>query len=76
MLYVHINRRLSGDGSPGRPPRLSHSSRAQSAGDDDDDDDDDDEVELHVLGCCLTYEGQIVTNAEARSSVAFRPQKP
>ena len=23
--------------------------------DDDDDDDDDDEVELHVLGCRLTY---------------------
>ena len=24
-------------------------------GDDDDDDDDDDDVELHVLGCRLTY---------------------
>ena len=68
---MHRNRRLIGDGSPGRPPRLSHSSRALSAGDDD-----DDEVELHVLGCRLTYEGQIVTNAEARFNVAFRPQKP
>ena len=25
MLYVHRNRRLIRDGSPGRPPRLSHS---------------------------------------------------
>ena len=25
MLYVHRNRRLIKDGSPGRPPRLSHS---------------------------------------------------
>ena len=25
-LYVHGNRRLISDGSPGRPPRLSHSS--------------------------------------------------
>ena len=38
--------------------------------------DDDDEVELQVLGCRLTYEGQIVSNAEARFSVALRPQKP
>ena len=37
---------------------------------------DDDEVELHVLGCRLTYQGQIVTNAEARFRVALRPQKP
>ena len=37
---------------------------------------DDDEVELHVLGCRLTYSGQIVTNAEARFSVALRPRKP
>ena len=28
LLYVHRNRRLIRDGSPGRPPRLSHSSRA------------------------------------------------
>ena len=28
LLYVHRNRRLVRDGSPGRPPRLSHSSRA------------------------------------------------
>ena len=41
-----------------------------------DDDDDDDEVELHVLGCRLTYERQTVSNAEARFSVALRPQKP
>ena len=26
LLYVHRNRRLIKDGSPGRPPRLSHSS--------------------------------------------------
>ena len=29
LLYVHRNRRLIRDGSPGRPPRLSHSSRVQ-----------------------------------------------
>ena len=28
LLYVHRNRRLIRDGRPGRPPRLSHSSRA------------------------------------------------
>ena len=40
----------------GRPPRLSHSSRTLGERDDDDnDDDDDDEVELHALGCRLTY---------------------
>ena len=38
--------------------------------------DDDDEVELDVLGCRLTYEGQAETNAEARFNVALRPQKP
>ena len=27
LLYVHGNRRFIRDGSPGRPPRLSHSSR-------------------------------------------------
>ena len=27
-LYIHRNRRLIRDGSPGQPPRLSHSSRA------------------------------------------------
>ena len=26
LLYVHRNRRLIRDGSPGQPPRLSHSS--------------------------------------------------
>ena len=29
-------------------------------------DDDDDELMLNVLRCHLTYEGQVVTNAEAR----------
>ena len=29
LLYVHKNRRLIRDGSPGRSPRLSHSSRVQ-----------------------------------------------
>ena len=29
LLYVHRNRRLIRDGSSGRPPRLSHSSRVQ-----------------------------------------------
>ena len=28
LLYVHRNRRLNRDGSPGRPPRLPHSSWA------------------------------------------------
>ena len=41
-----------------------------------DDDDDDDDVELHVLGCRLTYQGQTVTSAEAWFNVALRPQKP
>ena len=31
--------------------------------DDDDDDDDDNDVELRVLGCRLTYEGQTVTQS-------------
>ena len=31
-LYVHRNRRLIRDGSPGRPPRLSHSSWALQCG--------------------------------------------
>ena len=31
----------------------------------------DDDVELRVLGCRLTYQGQIVTNAEARFNVAL-----
>ena len=30
LLYVHRNRRFIRDGSPGRPPRLSHRSRALS----------------------------------------------
>ena len=29
LLYVHRNRRLIRDGSPGRPPRLSHGSWAR-----------------------------------------------
>ena len=28
LLYVHRNRRFIRDGNPGRPPRLSHGSRA------------------------------------------------
>ena len=34
------------------------------------------DVELHVLGCRLTYIREKLTNAEARFSVALRPQKP
>ena len=33
-------------------------------------------VELHVLGCRLTYQGQTVTSAKAWFNVALRPQKP
>ena len=36
----------------------------------------DGDVELHVLGCRLTYQGQTVTSAEAWFTVALRPQKP
>ena len=32
-------------------------------GEDDDDDDNDDDVELHVLGCRLTHQGQTVSSA-------------
>ena len=35
-----------------------------------------DEVERHVLGCRLKYQGQTVTSAKAWFSVALRPQKP
>ena len=38
--------------------------------------DDDDEVMLNVLRCQLTYQGQVVTNAEARFNNSLRPQKP
>ena len=31
---------------------------------------------LNVLGCRLTYQGQAVTNAEARFNIALRPRKP
>ena len=37
---------------------------------------DDDDVELHVLGCRLTCQGQTATNAEAWFNVALCPQKP
>ena len=37
---------------------------------------DDDEVMLNVLRCQLTYEGQVVTNAEARFNNSLRPRKP
>ena len=51
-------------------------SPAKRTSDDDDDDDDDDDVELPIPGCRLTYQGQTVTNAEARLKFALRPQKP
>ena len=51
LLYVHRNRRFIRDGSPGRPPRLSHNFLALISGYAD----DDDEIEPHVLGCRLTY---------------------
>ena len=47
LLYVHRNCRFIGDGSPRHPPRLLHSSWALSNA--------ADEVELHVLGCLLTW---------------------
>ena len=37
---------------------------------------DDGEVLLNVLRCQLTYQGQVVTNAEARFSNSLRPRKP
>ena len=49
LLYVHRNRRFIRDGSPGRPPRLSHSSWALTLSV------DDDELMLNVLRCQLTY---------------------
>ena len=33
---------------------------------DDDDNDDNVELQSHVIGCRLTYQGQIVTSVEAR----------
>ena len=38
--------------------------------------DDDNEVMLNVLRCQLTYQGQVVTNAEARFNNSLRPRKP
>ena len=35
-----------------------------------------DEVLLSVLRCQLTYQGQVVTNAEARFNKSLRPRKP
>ena len=35
-----------------------------------------DEVLLNVLRCQLTYQGQVVTNAEARFNKSLRPRKP
>ena len=35
-----------------------------------------DELMLNVLRCQLTYQGQVVTNAEARFNNALRPRKP
>ena len=37
---------------------------------------DDGEVLLNVLRCQLTYQGQVVTNAEARFNKSLRPRKP
>ena len=37
---------------------------------------EDDEVMFNVLRCHLTYEGQVVTNAEARCNNSLRPRKP
>ena len=38
--------------------------------------DDDDEVMLNVLRCQLTYQGQVVTNAEAWFNKSLLPRKP
>ena len=35
-----------------------------------------DELMLNVLICQLTYQGQVVTNAEARFNNSLRPRKP
>ena len=37
---------------------------------------DDDELILNVLRCQLTYQGQVVTNAEAQFNKSLRPRKP
>ena len=39
-------------------------------------DDDDDELMLNVLRCHETYQGQVVTNAEAPFNKSLRPRKP
>ena len=36
----------------------------------------DDEAMLNVFRCQLTYQGQVVTNAEARFNNSLRPRKP
>ena len=38
--------------------------------------DGDDELMLNVLRCQLTYQGQVVTNVEARFSKSLHPRKP
>ena len=35
-----------------------------------------DELMLNALRCQLTYQGQVVTNAEARFNKSLRPRKP
>ena len=55
--------------SPGRPPRLSHSSWTMSG-------DILLQVLLSVLGCRLTYQGQAETSALAWFNIALRPRKP
>ena len=36
----------------------------------------DDKVMLNVLGCRLTYQGQVETNAEAWFNKSLHPRKP
>ena len=60
--------RLISDGSPMRRPpgrQCRPAGSVLSSGRTVDGDDNDDEVELHVLGCRLTYQEQTVTSAEA-----------
>ena len=49
LLYVHRNRRLIRDGSPGQPPQLTFTQLLFYVSD------DDDELMLNVLRCHLTY---------------------
>ena len=64
----------SGDRGKKLPPKRGRSWAAVAQGTHDDD--DDDEVLLNVLRCQLTYQGQVVTNAEAWFNNSLRPRKP